>query len=254
MFVEGEVRIGATGTSNGLVLVSGPNSILSAHGDALGGMRIGSGRTRGNMLIISNGAKVFTSNGGTIGGNGQSGFQHGHCRWRRLGVVPIAGGSTGNVNIAIGTNSGGSTNNALIVYDGGVVSVGGTIQLGNSTPGSFSNTFQMGGTGLISTGGASRLRFPSTCNYGEVTITNAYFSTGFLALDGGATNTVRILAGGTYVLEPGIETNALDMTGGFCNSLEINGGTVDASAGCDLYHFVATGTNNTLALQAAANC
>ena len=253
VFMEGEVRVGATGATNNFLLVSGPGSILSAHGPP-GGIRIGAGLSAGNLLIVSNGAKMFSSNGGSIGANGS--VQPGN--WNTGIVVgagsawlPQAGGSTGNVNIAIGTNtgsSGGPSNNTLIVYDGGVVTVGGTIQLGNGGPASYDNTFHLGGTGLMSTGNASRLRFPNFSNRSVVTITNAYFATGFLDMGNGGTNTLSVLAGGRYVLEPGIDTNALDMTGGVGNSLQINGGTVDASAGGDLYHFVLTGSNNTFSV------
>jgi len=228
MFMSGELRVGATGQSNNLVLVSDPTSFLSV-GGIVGGVRVGSGSTRGNMLIVSNGAKLFTSNGGTIGGNGNNAFNTGIVVGAGSAWLPQTGGGTGNVNITIGTNTGGGTNNTLIVYDGGSITENGTLLIGNGGT-SPSNSFHMGGTGLMSTGTATYLRFANTSIFGDITITNAYFTSSLL-LFGNSSNSLSVLNNGTLVMT-GIAapTNTIQLSG-LDDSLIINGGQLISTSG-----------------------
>ncbi len=239
-FVLGEVRIGSTGTSNNLALVSGPGSVLSI-GNL--GVRVGAGTARGNMLIVSNGATLFTDNGGTIGGNGNGTMYN-------TGVVVGAGSSwisaTGTTkNITIGTNTGGNSNNVLIVYNGGLLTCGGTLQLGNNAP-SLSNTFNMGGSGLISTGSAVHLRFPGSSAYSVANFTNCFFFTGLMSLSGGSNNVVNVYPNATFVFSNSVAlfpdtasaTNNVNLDGGTQNTLWINGGTVNAMSGSNQFGVV----------------
>src|SRR5438045_7861056 len=108
------------------MLVTGPSTIVSNTSGS--GLRVGSSGNF-NTMIISNGAEMHTDNGGTIGSS---------CSGNRLIVTGpgsrLIGGVLSNKNIIVGTNSGGGTNNSLIVYDGGYIFSGGTLTIGGNTP------------------------------------------------------------------------------------------------------------------------
>lgn len=252
VFVNGEVRIGSTGASNNFVLISGSTSELHILENASGtpfGFRVGASRTQGNMLIVSNGAKVFTANGGTIGANGPSSGGNNTAIVVGAGSAIIAPPGAAR-NIAIGTNTGFPSNNTLIVYDGGLLSSGGTIQLGNGAP-SLSNSFHMGGVGAMSTGTAAYLRFPSASDTSLATFTNSIFTTAAVALSGGSNNVVTISSNATFVLansvnifpNTGNATNNLNVDGGINNTLMIDGGTLIDVSGSNQFGVVIGGGN-----------
>lgn len=248
--VQGEVRIGSTGASNNLLLVSGPNSVLSIAG-VIGSVRIGAGSSRGNMMIISNGAKLVTSNGGTIGGNGNGTmFNTGIVVGVGTAWLPGPGGT--NASIIVGTNTGGNSNNTLIVYDGALLTSVGTLTIGNAV-GSLSNSFNMGGVGSPSTGSCASVRIPVTSTYSLLNFTNSYFTANLLTFSG-ATNTMTISRNARFVLSNSIDsvfantgnaTNNLVLNSGTNNLMIIDGGTVDDVSKSNVFGMV-VGAGNRL--------
>jgi hypothetical protein len=223
-FVITATTIGSnTGDSNNLALFVGPNT---------GSFSPGFIRTGGvgTQLIISNGAKVYTGTSGSL--------LFGGTAIANTGIVVGAGSSLIVPALAssfqIGTGGAGGTNNFFIVYDGGMVSCGGTFAYGNNQF-HVNDGVQLGGTGLMSTGLFKVVRSASnsTNHFGNfLTVTNAYVSSVYLNPQGPG-ETISILGKATWKMtnslsSPPAVTNCVNIGGNSSASLFIiNGGTLE---------------------------
>jgi len=224
--------------SNGVVLVSDTNSLLSVSYTTAttcmeigGGSSLTAGTTPGSLMIVSNGATVFGD--GTISWGRGSSFN--------TGIVCGAGSqliSSTNGGVVIGITGGNA--NDLIVYNGGYINCGGQFFDVDDGTGTF-NAFQMGGTGAMSTGFAVVVRNNSNATNCLITVTNAVFTCSELEIEGNSNN-VDVLANGTliftnqYAVTGSIVTNVLEVIAlAGPGALIINAGTVSVVSGTNAF-------------------
>jgi len=228
--------------SNSLILVSDPGSFITNIDTAPlagnGVITIGSGNLvgPGSTLIISNGASVWAQ--GTIsfgrGGSFNTGMVCG------AGSQLIAG-PTGGFVIGI---TGGSSN-ALVVYNGGYLSSGGTFEIPDGGP-CPNNSFQMGGIGAMSTGVVVHVKNNSGSLYASIIVTNAVLTGSQIELEGGPSNTMSVLSQGTLIFSnqyaaSATLTNVLmveSFSAGFGNAVTVNAGTISAISGSNAFQIV----------------
>ena len=217
VFVDGQTRIGnSTGSSNNLAVFSDANSVWRNSGAIM----VGQGGGCGNRLVVSNGAQLFTSGGTIGGGNNGSSFN--------TGIVVGVGSawlSAGAATIVIGSSITNSYND-LLVYDGGLLSCGGTLTICNTAANSVFNSFHMGGPGAMSTGSVPTVRFASGSSLNSFVLTNAVFNGSTLSFQG-TSNSVFVLANSTLNLITNLATGG----GAIGAVVKIDGGTVSSGAG-----------------------
>ena len=226
--------------SNGLVRVSDPGSVMSNAdaGVGSGGTTIGSSSatapgTGHSMLIVSNGATVW--NQGTIAiGRAGSAFN--------TGIVVGAGSkliaAPGNFQVG---GTAGSSNNDLVVYDGGFMSCGGTMNVPDSAP-NPNNSFHMGGIGAMSTGiVVGVLKNNSGAQNSTIVVSNAVLTCGQMLIQGIGGNTLSVLSNATLIFSnqyavSATLTNVLNINAP-AGALTINAGTVRAVSGSNAISF-----------------
>lgn len=247
LFWAGEVRC----SSNGLILVSGPTSLLYVTNDppqtstlACGSPGFSRLESIGSRLIVSNGAKVYSDGTISIGRNGAS---------YNTGVVVGAGSKLissstlpdSGACFTIGVGSAGGNSNDLTVYDGGYVECGGAFF---SVPGGActNSSFHMGGVGAISTGLAVAVRMNSAAVHGLIVVTNAVLNCTKMSV-GGSNGNLTVLSKGTLNVNvpSDTETNGLSVSA-LSSALIINAGTINAVGGGTNLTPVTVGGSGTL--------
>jgi hypothetical protein len=223
LFVSGTSRIGDGAKC--LALISGSSSLWS---NASQGVYCGLSGGQ-STLIISNGATLWSENAGTIGG----GSAYSTCIVVNAGSRLITGG-VGSENLIVGTSSVGSTNNCLLVYDGGYVHCGGTLVYGASSP-SVGNTVLMGGAGAMSTGFSVVVINNTGASNNLMVVTNAVFTCSEMTIQG-LSQTLDVRSGGTIILsnQYAVGTNTITTVMGIRTAngnVIIDGGTIDAASG-----------------------
>ncbi len=228
--------------SNSLILVSDPGSVITnsdtSPGAGTGVITIGSGNLAGpgSLLIVSNGATVWGDGTISLGRGGSF----------NTGMVCGAGsklisGPTGGFVIGI---TGGSTN-ALIVYNGGYLSSGGTFEIPDGSP-CPNNSFQMGGVGAMSTGVVIHVKNNSGSLFSSIIVTNAILTASEIEIEGGPSNTLSVLSSGTLIFSNQFAasttlTNVLvveSFTAGGGNAVTINAGTLSAVSSSNVSEIV----------------
>jgi len=204
---NGQVTVGGSGAGGNWLTIT--NATMLAGGSPT----IGSGSSNNVANVLANGTLVLVPGGATKLIVGDA-LATGNVLTVNGGVVS---GST--VSVLIG-NANGSSGNSLIVTNGGQL-FSGNITVGNAG-GAYSNSFIINGgvasNGALIVGGGG--------SFNSMTITNATLlsSTGTIGgSTGSASNTVTVLAGGTWnLLGNGLEIGK-SSTG---NTLVVNGGLV----------------------------
>jgi fibronectin-binding autotransporter adhesin len=256
-------------TSNSLILVSDPSSLLYCTNvaGATGNLSIGmnDGEGPGSLMIVSNGATLISDGSLTIG---RGGGNAGQFSAFNTGIVVGAGSKlivydnsqpANNTKLVVGSGSvGGSHYNNLTIYDGGYLECNAPFfAIPNSNP-CTNDSFNMGGTGAMSTGVAFFVSNNSGAENSSILVTNAVFTCTRVLVNGIGGNTLSVLAKGTLnITAPSPPTtnieNILSMSGSGGGTITIDAGTINAVSGTNGTSVSIGGSGNSLIITNGGN-